>query len=141
MTAKEYLNQYRKITTKIKLLELDIESLEAGIGSLPVPSDMPHTPSGRNTTEDILIDLVDMKNEKAELLAEARVKAAEISGTIELLAGIEDKHAAIYMQLLYDRYILLMSWPDVAGDINYADQYTRGELHGKALLAIECLLL
>ncbi|MBQ9074675.1 MAG: hypothetical protein IJY32_01770 [Mogibacterium sp.] len=142
MTTKEYLNQYRRIITKIRLIEMDIESLEAGIGAAPQPRDegVPFTPSTRNTTEDTLVALVDMKHDKEALLLESKAKAAEISEIIERLADIKDPNAAVYMQLLYDRYILLMSWSQVAKDINFTEQYSRGALHGKALLAISELL-
>lgn len=142
MKAKEYLCQYRKIITKIRLLELDIEQLEAGIGAAPAADDkdMPHSPSTRNTTEDMLVHLIDLKHDKESMLKDARIKAAEISSTIEKLADCHDPNAAAYMQLLHDRYISLMSWAEVAADMRFTEQYTKGALHGKALLAISEIL-
>ena len=142
MQAKEYLRQYKGIVTKIRLLEEDILALEASIGSAPAPKDkdMPHTPSTRNTTEDMLVTLIDLKRDKEKLLHKAQLKRAEISGTIEALAHVNDPNAATYMTLLYDKYIKLMKWDEVAADLNFGEVYTRGALHGKALLAITPLI-
>lgn len=142
MKAKEYLNQYKKIIARIVLLERDIEQLEAGIGASLIgdDKDMPRPPGTRNTAEDRLLNLIDMKRDKENLLMEARVKAAEISGVIEELALINDQNAEAYMKLLYDRYILLMTWNEVAEDIKFTLDYTRGRLHGKALMALNNIL-
>lgn len=142
MQAKEYLRQYKGITTKIRLLEEDIIALEASIGSAPAPKDkdMPHTRSTRNTTEDALVTLVDLKRDKENMLRKAQLKRAEISGTIEALAHIDDPNASAYMTLLYDRYIKLMQWDEIAAAMNFGETYTRGALHGKALLAIAPLI-
>ena len=142
MHAKEYLKQYKGIVTKIRLLEEDILALEASIGSAPAPKDkdMPHTPSTRNTTEDMLVRLIDLKRDKENLLHEAQIKRAEISGTVEELAHINDPNASAYMTLLYDRYIRLMPWDEIAASMQFGETYTRGALHGKALLAISPLI-
>ena len=142
MQAKEYLRQYKGIVTKIRLLEEDILALEASIGSAPAPKDkdMPHTPSTRNTTEDMLVTLIDLKRDKEKLLHKAQLKRAEISGTIEALAHTSDPNAATYMTLLYDKYLKLMKWDEVAADLNFGEVYTRGALHGKALQAITPLI-
>ena len=142
MNAKDYLTQYRKIKTKIKLLEEDIAMLEASIGSSPAPKDkdMPRSPSTRNTTEDMLIMLVDLKRDKEAMYFKAMAMVSEISSTIEALADIEDQNAGIYMDVLYDRYILDMNWQDIAQNVGYSEDHTRGYLHGKALLAIGPLI-
>ena len=142
MNAKDYLTQYRKIKTKIKLLEEDIAMLEASIGSSPAPKDkdMPRSPSTRNTTEDMLIMLVDLKRDKEAMYFKAMAMVSEISSTIEALADIENQNAGIYMDVLYDRYILDMNWQDIAQNVGYSEDHTRGYLHGKALLAIGPLI-
>lgn len=142
MNAKEYLTQYKKLKMKIKLLEEDIAILEASIGSSPAPrdKDMPRSPSTRNTTEDMLVNLIDLKQDKEVMLHKAMITVSEISKTIEALAGIEVQNVVTYMAVLYDRYILDMSWADIAENIGYSEDHTRGYLHGKALLAISPLI-
>ena len=142
MQAKEYLSQYKKIKTKIRLLEEDIMTLEATIGSVPATrdKDMPRAHGTRNTTEDTLVRLIDLKRDKELMLYKANITAAEISGVIEGMAHMDDPNAATYMALLYDRYIKCMSWDDVAAAIQYDRHYTRGALHGRALRAISPLI-
>lgn len=142
MTAKEYLMQYKKLSTKIKLLEEDIISLTATIGSVPVPKDkdMPRMRNTSNTTEDKLVKLIDLKKDREEAVIKARLKAVEISETIMSLADTDDPDASTYMKLLYDRYILLMPWNEVAEAISYNENYARGDLHGRALKAVTPLI-
>ena len=43
----------------------------------------------------------------------------------------------IYGKLLYDRYIMFMSWSEITDDLKYSDEtHVRGRLHSRALQSV-----
>ena len=136
MTTKEYLNSYKRIIAKIRVLERDIEKLTAEIGGGSLKSDgMPHGTSLSDSTGDIATRLADIKRKREQMLLEAVDRRDEIT---QLILKVQDP---IYMKLLYSRYVELMDWNDVTEALGlYNDQYVRGKLHSRALDAAEEIL-
>ena len=133
MTIKEYLNSYKRIVIRIRVLERDIQKLAAEIGGGALRMDgMPHGSNLSDSTGQIAVQLADMKARRMDMLLEAYEKRDEIE---DVILAVSDP---IYLQLLHDRYIRLMNWNDITDDLHlYNDQYVRGKLHQKALFAAE----
>ena len=136
MTVKEWLEQYKRIVAKIRVLERDIEKLTAEIGGGSLKTDgMPHGTSLSDSTGDIAARLADIKRKREQMLLEAVDRRDEIT---QVILRVTDP---IYMKLLYDRYVELMSWDEVTNDLGlYNDQYVRGKLHSRALNVAEEIL-
>lgn len=134
MTTKEYLCGYKRMIKRIRILEQSIDKLisEIGGGSIGIRDGMPTGTTLSDQTGRIAVRLAELK-EKREAM---RLAAVEIRDEIEdVILAVEDP---IYMQLLYDRYVRLMSWNDITEDLRLDnDQYVRGKLHSKALDAVE----
>ena len=128
MNAKEYLKQYRKITKQLKRIQNEIETLRAAAESFDVIGD--GTPRSRNAGDsvaNIAVKIADLKSEYEDILIEAIEKRLEIVKVIEEVENAAQSH------LLYDRYVLGMKWEDIALELHYDENYTRGRLHGAAL--------
>lgn len=131
-SAKQYLIQYRLLISKIKAIERDIDRLVAEIGGGSISSDgLPHGTNIDDQTGRIAVRLADLKRERMMWLRESIEIRDEIDRTILQVGD------PIYLKLLHDRYVLLMSWDAITEDLNmYNEQYVRGKLHGKALAAV-----
>lgn len=132
MKAKEYLVQYKLMVARIRALERDIERLVAEIGGGSINNDgLPHGTSIGDQTGRIAVRLADLKREREQWLRESIEKRDEIDRTILKVTD------PIYLKLLHDRYVMLMDWAAITEDLGlFNDQYVRGKLHGKALLAV-----
>lgn len=131
MTAKEYLNQYRRLTVAQQRLRREIEAIESQIGGNVHGDGTPHGSGVSDLTGALAAELADAK--KAYIIAEADAwrKRLEIVQTIN---AVKD---SVHSLLLYDRYVRLMRWEMVAEDIHANESYTRGRLHGAALNAAQ----
>lgn len=131
MTAKEYLGQYRRLAVAQKRLRQEIEAIEAQIGGNVQGNGTPHGSGVSDLTGTLATELADAK--KAYIIAEADAwrKRLEIVQTIN---AVRD---SVHSLLLYDRYVRLMRWDEVASDIHASEAYTRGRLHGAALKAVQ----
>ena len=132
MTTKEYLRQYRKYNETVRQIEAEIKALEAEIDSINSVGD--GGVSGgttSNRTERIALRLVEMKDRWLGAYWEAVAKREEIEGVILMASD------PIYGRLLYDRYILFMSWSEITDDLKYSDEtHVRGRLHSRALQSV-----
>lgn len=129
MTVKEWLSSYKRITARIRLLQRDIDKLTAEIEKASGRTDgMPRGSSPSTQMERIAIELAELKTEKEQAIRESWQCRERIEAVI---MAVEDP---IYMTLLHDRYIELMSWNEITDDLRLInDQYVRGKLHQKAL--------
>lgn len=135
MTAKEYLMQYRRLSERIRQLDLDIMMLEAEADSVSVDySGMPHGSGIADKTANTAIRLATLKQEKVSKREEAILKREEI---LNVINRVED---TLLSQLLYDRYILFMTWERVAEDCDRSDKWCRTELHSRALQSVNKIL-
>lgn len=135
MTAKEYLRQYRRLTVKIRQLDLDIMELEESYDSISIDySGMPHGSGIADRTAQLATRMDILRLQKVQLKAEALEKREEV---IKVINQVDDP---IQSQLLYDRYILFMTWEGIAEDCDRSDKWCRTELHSRALQSVEKIL-
>lgn len=135
MTAKNFLSQYRRLTERIRQLDLDIEKLEAEYDSVSIDySGMPHGSGIADRTANLAVRMTALKEEKISKREEAVAKREEI---IVVINRVEDP---LLSQLLYDRYILSMTWERIAEDCDRSDKWCRTELHSRALQSVKKIL-
>lgn len=135
MTAKDYLLQYSRITNDLKQLQSEIDTIMASAESAATIGD--GTPHGSGTSDKVAqlaVRLADLRTDYERKIVELWGKRAEIVDTIR---SVPDP---LHSQLLYDRYVMLMRWDEVAKDIHADESYTRGRLHGTALLQVDVIL-
>lgn len=134
MTAKEYLEQYRH--KELLLLrvrdeyrkELDhIDTIRSALDSSGITSGQ-----ASKTVELKAMRLA----EKAERLREAELEAL---ATRQKVFDVIAKIVGVKGQVLYERYINLKKWEDVAAAVNYEERHTR-RIHAEALRDVEELL-
>lgn len=135
MTAKEFMRQYRKLTERIRQLDITIEQIEAELEGTSGSGDgMPRGTRISDPTGKFAAELVEMKRRRIRIREEAWRKRDEIETVIR---AVDDP---VCSRLLYDRYILFMRWEEIAEDINHDPMYTRARLHGRALQkASQCI--
>ena len=127
MKAKEYLDQYRKLTTRIRILEREIEMVQeesAKMDGQPRGSDI------SDNTSRLALKLAEMGDELAGMKRDALIKREEIRKTIE-----EVQNDA-YSELLYLRYIELLTWDGVADQMVYSWRHVL-RMHDKAIQEVE----
>ena len=135
MTAKEFLRQYRRLKVQIKQLDLDIMELEESYDSISIDySGMPHGSGIADRTAQLATRMGQLRMQKLQRRAEALEKREEI---IKVINCVKDP---IQSQLLYDRYILFMTWEGIAEDCDRADKWCRTELHSRALQSVNEIL-
>lgn len=135
MTAKEFLRQYRLLSVRIKQLDLDIMELEESYDSITIDySGMPHGSGIADKTASLATQTGQLRLRKLQLKAEAIEKREEI---VKVINCVEDP---IQCQLLYDRYILFMTWERIAEDCDRSDKWCRTELHSRALQSVNKIL-
>lgn len=132
MTTKEYLRQYKKYNEIVRQIDAEIRALEAEIDSInSVGNGGGHGQNVSNRTEAIALRLVEMKDRRLDAYWEAMAKREEVESVILMASD------PIYGRLLYDRYILFMSWSEITDDLKYSDEtHVRGRLHSRALQSV-----
>ncbi|MBR0380479.1 MAG: hypothetical protein IJH62_08010 [Mogibacterium sp.] len=135
MEAREYLEQYKKLSWHIERLKRDIDDLEDSIDSISIDYNYrPRSNEISRRTENKAVKLATLKDKKQKEILESWEKREEIVDTISM---IED---SILYQLLYDRYIKFMTWETISEDIGTSEYWTRSKLHNKALSALEKII-
>ena len=134
MSIKEYLKQYRKeavdINKSIKAIEERIQTLRAmqeRVSSNISIVNVQKTPNN-DRIADISMKILDLEN-KSLLKIEKLLDLQEEKG-IEILIDTIDKE--LLKTIMYERYINLKKWKDVAKGVNYSESYVK-ELHGEIL--------
>ena len=131
MTAKEYLRQLWCLDRAIDIKKKELEKLQAEIGIPAMPdtqdrvigSGYPHDP-----VSDSTIHRIQMEEQIERLRSKYINLKAQISDQIE---GMESD---TYRDILICRYILMMTWEDVAVTMKYDVRHCT-RLHGRALQA------
>ena len=119
MTVKEYLLQYRtaKIRADILQREYDVERAEIDSIRSPLGGDNVHSGEISRSVEVKALKLA----EKAEALKDARAEALRIRQEIlELILSVPNESG----QILYERFINLKSWGEVADTVGYSRRQT-----------------
>lgn len=130
MTAREFLDQYRRAERIADRLQTEYEKELLQIDAVKSVSDMDGMPHGtgiNKTTEDKAIRLAD----KAMAWKTAKLEAIEIRQEVfDLIWNIPDLEGDI----LYERYIELRKWADVCEVVHCSWETVR--IHHKRALAI-----
>lgn len=134
MTGKEYLEQYRHKELLLLRVREEYRKELDHIDTIRSALDNSGYTSGHvsKTVEVRALRLA----EKAERLKEAELEALETRQKVfDVIANI----AGTKGQILYERYINLKKWEDVAAAVCYEERHTR-RLHDEALKEVEHVL-
>lgn len=133
MTSKEYLNQYRRITTLIERKKEQIEDIEDQLTSIGISFDERVQTSGINDLSGSVGKLVDLKADLYKDIVKKTVILKEIILTIDKIEEPE------LIDVLYKRYLQFKTWVVIAYEMNISYQWVH-ELHGKALNKVSYLI-
>lgn len=135
MTIKEWLSRYLVMERKIRDVDSDIEMLLATAGSGGSGDGSPRGNATSDPTGRIASNLADLQAWRSGLRSLAFSVRAEIESVIN---GIEDPELS---DLLFDRYLIGLSWDEITEDLGKASVvYVRGKMHAQALSEAELVL-
>lgn len=131
MESKEYLESYKRIAERLKVLMTEIERLRTEAESVSINLDgMPHGKGKDDKTARLAIQLAEMESRLQEEMSDMWSKRMEI---IESLGRLQ-KHK--HQTLLHKRYIECKSWEVIAYEMGISWRYCY-MLHGSALNEFE----
>lgn len=120
MNAKEYLEQYKFAAYRIRRLEEELEEEYLLIDAVRSLSDNDGLPRGNGISKPVEERAIRLADKIAEL-DRARLDALEIRrevfDTIQKVEGVSG-------DVLYLRYIKLMTWENVAASVHYSRKQT-----------------
>ena len=127
MESKEYLESYRRIAERLKVLTVEIERLRTEAESVSINLDgMPKGTGKDDRLERLAIQLADMETKLQEEMSGLWSKRMEI---INLLGKM---HNHKHQVLLHKRYIECKSWEVIAYEMDISWRHCY-RLHGSAL--------
>lgn len=132
MKVKEYLRQYRaaeKIARRLKAEYDEQMLLIDNIKSLNNTDGMPHGSNISRRTEQTAIRLVEAAERYKNAEIEALKKRQQVFSLIWNVPGVKG-------DILYERYINLKNWDQVADSVHYSLQHVH-RLHGEVLLELK----
>ena len=125
MTARRYLEQYRRAVQRIRRLEEEYERESLLIDAVRSVSDndgMPHGTNISKPTEDKAVRLA----EKMERIVDARLTAIEVRQEVfDTIMELDDLECDVLLQ----RYVYLKKWEDVCLAVNYTWPSVRSAWH------------
>ena len=125
MTARRYLEQYKRAVQRIRRLEEEYERESLLIDAVRSVSDndgMPHGTNISKPTEDKAIRLA----EKMERIVDARLTAIEVRQEVfDTIMELDDLECDVLLQ----RYVYLKKWEDVCLAVNYTWPSVRSAWH------------
>lgn len=136
MTAKEFLQQYGEAVRQAERLQIEydrerdlIDSVRSAFGG----DGAPHGGGISKATENKAIKLAD----KALELKDAELEAIDIRQKVfDVIRTVQGEKGDV----LYERYINLKSWDEVADSVGYSKRHARN-LHDEALEVVNHFLL
>ena len=129
MTVKEYLRQLWCMDRTIDIKYRELEKLRAEIGIRQMPDNADRV-TGSGYPQDHVADTVIQILQLQEKLNEALGRYIELKQKItEQIDGMENQ---AYKDILTCRYVLMMTWEDVAATMKYDRRYCF-KIHGRAL--------
>ena len=151
MDAKTYLGKYADLDGKIKRYEERLAMVNATLENKSTKLDgLPRGTKTSNPTEKAAIQLIETKEKLQSYLLVAETMRQQILDEIEMIPE------PIYRELIYSRYILLMTWEGVTdrvsdvrrtrrkgkghSDERYSVSHVMGPMHGRALQSFETIL-
>lgn len=129
MTAKEYLQDIKKIRRRVKLLQAEVERLRADAESVSINLDGMPRGKGKASWENLAVQLAECEsvlNAELSALWQKQIKA------ILLLDKLKPKH----QQILTEYYIADKTWERIAFELDITWRYCY-KLHGSALAELE----
>lgn len=129
MTAKEYLNQIREKDTAINRMIRQKENLEGmlyTIGSPGTGERVQSSKSGSSRYEELLAKISEKENEINNTIDDL------VDLKLKLCGQINELPDEVYITILYERYIKLKSWHQIADSMEYSVKYLF-RVHGAAL--------
>ena len=135
MTAKEYIQRYKLMTTKIETAERELADLREKSTAVAVNLDgMPHGSRLSDRTARLAAEIADSEAALTDMRAQAERIRRDIIRTLDRLSDPTD------FKLLYLRYIQGYKWETVAAELHYSYQWTSGHLHDHALESLQDVL-
>ena len=135
MNVKNYLLKYKRCLTRAERYKERIAQIETILKGVNLDG-MPKGYNLSDPTKTAALNLMILKEEYQLSLIEAERIAGEIVKNIEKMKNPQ------FGELLYSRYILLLSWNDVSERLrrsrigkDYDIKYVLGEMHKRALKA------
>lgn len=132
LSTKEYLQQVYRISQKVRRLRHRREDLRNDLYSLGSPAgSMDADKVQTSMSGDSMLRLI----AKVDLLERDIVRELEVLENRKsvIVAQIEELSDDRYKTLLFERYVLLRSWDQIADDMGYQLKWVY-DLHGQALL-------
>ena len=135
MKAKEYMQRAFFLDKRINSLIRQVNSLwNQATNITQVMSDMPHNPSGDiSKLENRVVDICDLTDEIRKQTDKLKALRKEMMGVV---AKVPDPE---YQLILQERYFEMLTWEDVACDINRSVRSAQ-LMHGKALEVVQEIL-
>ena len=140
MNTKYYLLRYRKYKEKAERYRERIAQLENTLKGVNLDG-MPHGTNLSDPTKTAALNLTLLKEQLKYAVIEAEAVCQEIAAQIEKVNNPQ------FNELLYCRYILLLSWNDTAERLrehrkgaDYDIKYVCGDMHRRALIAFNEVL-
>ena len=129
MDAKKLLNRYQFYKDRADMFKDEYEAEIELIDSIRSSANIDGLPKRKYINRDTETKAIRL-TEKLEKMQNAIVEAVEIRQNVfEIVADIPD----VYGIVLCKRYIQDKQWNEIADELNYSEEYVRGELHTKAL--------
>ena len=133
MNAKYYLLRYRKCKEKAERYRERIAQIENTLKGVNLDG-MPHGTNLSDPTKTAALNLALLKEQLNYSIIEAEQTCQQIAAEIEKVPTPQ------FCELLYSRYILLLSWNDTAERLrirrncDYDIKYVMGDMHRRALI-------
>ena len=125
MTAKEYLSQYSECMTRVKEISRHLQELR------DIAEGLRDEAGQRVALDKAVSELVDAQEEAAAEIDRLNKLSADVLGAIDSVSS------GTYRSLLYNRYILGMTWEQVAVDMGYSYVHLVNRLHKLALADLQ----
>ena len=128
MRAREFLEGYKRIITRIRQLEYQLRDI-LGVKAVSYDS-QPHGSGISKVTENTVVKLASIRDQKELLIAELWKQRLRIENEIYKMSD------ATYAEILRRRYIEDERWDGIAKALNMAKRWTL-TLHGRALKELD----
>lgn len=133
MTAKEYLNQIRKLDTQIRRYDENIQMIRTELVTLREqwPDGQPHSKSG--TSDPVGEQATKLADTLTELETKQLKTRAKLWRTrMEIIDRIGQLSDGVLVSVLFSRYVDCKAWEQIAVDMGYSYRHIV-RLHGEAL--------
>lgn len=136
MDAKELLSQYQTYKQRADMFKEEYEEEIELIDSIRSSANIDGLPKRKFINRDTESKAIRL-TEKLEKMQNAIIDAVEIRQNVfNIVSEIPD----IYGIMLSKRYIQEKRWCDIADEMNYSEEYIRGDMHRKALKMMQDVL-